>query len=398
MLSAYKYRIYPNNEQEIAFSKHFGCARHVYNWGLTLKQEHYEATGKSLSKRALQDLMVLSKKEEFPWLKEVNSQSLLASLEHLDKAYQNFFKGRARHPQKKKKYQGLQSFQCPQHVEIDKAASVIHLPKIKAIKIRLHRDFTGVIKTVTIKKTPTEHYYACVLLETDEIMPLARTIKPEETLGIDLGITHVLIDSEGHKVANPRHLKKGLQRLAVVQKKLSRQVKGSSNRRKQKRLYARAHENLKHQRHDFIHQETAKLAVKNHATSFVLEDLNIMGMMKNGKLSRAIQDVAWGSFVSALEYKCERQGKNVIKIHRFSPSSKLCHECGYRLDSLPLSIREWECPCCFSIHDRDVNAAKNIRAMGLADTLGLSDCVKGSSAAKLVSASAVAKGADVLSA
>jgi putative transposase len=398
MLSAYKYRIYPNNEQKIAFSKHFGCARHVYNWGLTLKQEHYEATGKNLSKRALQDLMVLSKKEEFPWLKEVNSQSLLASLEHLDKAYQNFFKGRARPPQKKKKYQGLQSFQCPQHVEIDKAAGLIHLPKIKAIKIRLHRDFSGVIKTVTIKKTPTENYYVCVLVETDETMPVATSIKPEETLGIDLGITHVLIDSDGHKVANPRHLKKGLQRLASVQKKLSRQKKGSSNRSKQKRLYARVHEKLKNQRHDFIHQETAKLAVKNHATSFVLEDLNIMGMMKNGRLSRAIQDVAWGSFVSALEYKCERQGKNVIKIHRFSPSSKLCHQCGYRIDSLPLSIREWDCPSCFCIHDRDVNAAKNIRAMGLADTLGLSDCVKGSSAAKLVSASAVAKGADVLSA
>ena len=149
-------------------------------------------------------------------------------------------------------------------------------------------------------------------------------------------------------------MKKGLQRLTSVQKKLS-QKKGSSNR--QKRLYARVDEGLKNQRHDFMHQETAKLAVKNHATSFVLEDLNIMGMIKNGKLSRAIQDVAWGSFVSALEYKCERQGKNVIKIHR--------------IDSLPLSIREWDCPSCFCIHDRDVNAAKNSRAMGLADTLGL---------------------------
>ncbi|HBB53856.1 MAG TPA: transposase, partial [Legionellales bacterium] len=193
---------------------------------------------------------------------------MLASLDHLDKAYQNFFKGRARPPQKKKKYQGLQSFQCPQHVEIDKAAGLIHLTKIKAIKIRLHRDFSGVIKTVTIKKTPTEHYYACVLVATDEVMPVATSIKPEETLGIDLGISH-----DGHKVANPRHLKKGLQRLASVQKKLCRQKKGSSNRSKQKRLYARVHEKLKNQRHDFIHQETAKLAVKNHATSFVLEDL-----------------------------------------------------------------------------------------------------------------------------
>ena len=152
------------------------------------------------------------------------------------------------------------------------------MPKIKSIKIRLHRDVSGVIKTVTIKKTPTAHYYVCVLVETDETMPLATLIKPEETLGI----THVLIDSDGHTVANPRHLQKGLQRFASVQKKLSRQKKGSSNRSKQKRLYARVHEKLKNQRHDFIHQETVKLAVKNHATSFVLEDLNIMGDTRCG--------------------------------------------------------------------------------------------------------------------
>ena len=148
---------------------------------------------------------------------------------------------------------------------MDKDAGLIHLPKIKSIKIRLHRDFSGVIKTVTIKKTPTAHYYVCVLVETDETMPLATLIKPEETLGI----THVLIDSDGHKVANPRHLQKGLLRFASVQKKLSR-------------LYARVDEKLKNQRHDFIHQETAKLAVKNHATSFVLEDLNIMGDTRCG--------------------------------------------------------------------------------------------------------------------
>jgi putative transposase len=164
-----------------------------------------------------------------------------------------------------------------------------------------------------------------------------------------------------------------LQGLGAIQKKLSRQTKGSSNRCKQKRLYARAHEKVRNQPHDFIHQETAKLAIKNHATSFVLEDLNIMGMMKNRKLSRVIQDVSWHRLLRALEYKCERMGKNVIKIHRFSPSSKLCHVCGYRLDSLPLSVREWACPSCCCMHDRDVNAAKNIRMIGLADSLGFND-------------------------
>lgn len=398
MLTAYKYRIYPNNEQKISFAKHFGCVRHVYNWGLTLKQHHYESSGKHLSKRAVQDLMVLSKKEDFPWLKEVNSQSLLASLDHLDKAYQNFFGGRAKVPQKKKKYHGWQSFQCPQHVKIDKEAGLIHLPKISNIKIKLHRDFSGRIKTVTIKKTPSADYYVSVLVESDDVLPQAAPICPEYTLGIDLGISHVLVDSDGHKVENPRQLKKGLQRLGAVQKKLSRQKKGSSNRGKQKRLYAKAHEKVSNQRHDFINQETAKLAVKNQATSFVLEDLNIMGMMKNRKLSRAIQDVAWHRLVRTLEYKCERLGKNVIKIHRFSPSSKFCHVCGYRLETLDLSVREWACPSCSCMHDRDVNAAKNIRMIGLADSLGLSDCVKSSSVATLVSASATARGVDILSA
>jgi putative transposase len=169
MLTAYKYRIYPDNEQKIVFAKHFGCVPQVYNWGLTLKQR----TDKNLSKRALQNLMVLSKKEEFPWLQEVHRQSLLASLDDLDKAYKNFFESRAKLPQKKKKYQGWQSFQCLQHVKIDKEAGRIHLPKISNIKMKLHRDFSGRIKTVTIKKTPSEHYDVSVLIEMDDALPLA---------------------------------------------------------------------------------------------------------------------------------------------------------------------------------------------------------------------------------
>ena len=394
MLNAYKYRIYPTKAQAAALACHFGCARHVYNWALAAKDKHYQDTGKSLSKRTLQDSMVLSKKTEFPWLCDVNSQSLLAALNNLDRAFSNFFSGRAKFPRKKKRYCGWQSFQCPQHVTVDAGVGVINLPKIKGIKAKLHRKLSGKIKTVTIKRNPSGHYFASVLVEDEVVLPVASLVIAEQTVGLDVGLTHVLIDSDGNKTDNPRFLKKSLYRLGVEQKIWARQKKGSANRAKQRRRVALLHEKTGNRRHDFIHQETAKLAVKNHATSFAVEDLHIKGMVKNRKLSRAIHDVSWGTFLTVLTYKCERYGKNLITINRFAPSSKRCHECGYHNKVLPLSVREWECPSCLTVHDRDINAAKNIRLMGLADSPGHGGCVKSPSVAILVSASATAKGVE----
>lgn len=394
MLKAYKYRIYPTKAQAAQLACHFGCARYVYNSALSAKEKHYRETGKSLSKRAIQDVMVLSKKTEHPWLRDVNSQSLLAALDHLDRAFANFFSGRAKFPRYKKKYSGWQSFQCPQHVTVDAYAGVIHLPKIKGIKAKLHRPFSGKIKTVTIKRTPSGHYFASVLVEDEKALPIASAIIAEQTVGLDVGLTHALIDSEGNKTDNPEFLKNNLYRLRIEQKIWARQKRGSANRAKQRRRVALVHEKTSNRRHDFIHKETAKLVVKNHATSFAVEDLHIKGMVKNRKLSRAIHDVSWGSFLTTLTYKCEWFGKNIIKINRFAPSSKRCHGCGYHNKVLPLSIREWECPSCLTVHDRDINAAKNIRLMGLADSPGHGDCVKSASVAILVSASATAKGVE----
>ena len=394
MLSAYKYRIYPTKAQASQLSRHFGCARHVYNWALIAKEKYYQETGKSLSKRTIQDAMVLSKKTEFPWLCEVNSQSLLAALDNLDRAFSNFFSGRAKFPCKKRRYSGWQSFQCPQHVTVDAEAGMINLPKIKGIKAKLHRSFSGKIKTVTIKRNPSGHYFASVLVEDEINFPMASPIIAEQTLGLDVGLTHVLIDSEGNKTNNPRFLKNSLYRLNIEQKKFARHKKGSANRSKQRKKVALLHEKTGNKRHNFIHQETAKLAVKNHATSFAVEDLNIKGMVKNRKLSRAIHDVSWGKFLTVLSYKCERYGKNIIVINRFAPSSKLCHKCGYHNQNMPLSVREWQCPSCLTVHDRDINAAKNIRLIGLADSPGHGDCVKSPSVAILVSASASAKGVE----
>jgi putative transposase len=193
-----------------------------------------------------------------------------------------------------------------------------------------------------------------------------------------IGLTHFLTDSEGVQLENPSHLKRALERLSQVQKRFSRCRKDSNNRAKQNKRIARVHERVANRRHDFIHEVTAELAVKNQATSFAVEDLNIKGMVKNRKLSRAIQDVGWGMFLSFLAYKCQWQGKNLLKIGRFVPSSKICNGCLSRVKALPLSIRSWVCPCCNRRHCRDKNAAQNIREFALADALGYSVCVKSS--------------------
>ncbi|MGI9278509.1 MAG: RNA-guided endonuclease TnpB family protein [Endozoicomonas sp.] len=178
-------------------------------------------------------------------------------------------------------------------------------------------------------------------------------------MGLDVGLTEFLIDSEGHKTENPRILKASLARLAAEQTKLARKKKGSTNRARQKRKVSIIHEQVANRRYDFIHQVTAKLADKNHATTIAVEDLNIKGMVKNYKLARAIQDASWGMFLTTLEYKCRWNGKNLIRIGRFQPSSKLCSCCGHKMESMPLSIREWECPDCHSVNDRDINAARS---------------------------------------
>lgn len=395
-MKAYRYRLYPNAEQQTRFAQHFGCARHVYNWALDEKRKHYEQTGKTLSKRAIQDQLVASKKHDKPWLNEVNSQSLLASLLHLHTAFKNFFEGRAQFPQFKSKHAGLQSFQCPQHVSVDFSASTISLPKIKGIKARLHRVFEGVVKTVTIKRTPSGKYFASVLVDNGVVDPIPSTVEPKLTVGLDLGLDHLLIDSEGGKAANPRHHKAALEQLAIEQKKLARKQPGSSSRAQQKRQVARVHERVANRRNNTIHELTAKLAYENQATSFAVEDLNIKGMLKNHKLARTIQDAAWGKFVEVLEYKCQWSGKNVLRIGRFQPSSKICNSCGYKAPTLPLSVRHWQCPDCGQDHDRDINAAKNIRDIALADALGSSVCVKSPPKAKPVSAGALARGVGVV--
>lgn len=377
MLKAYRYRIYPNAEQKKAFAVHFGHTRHVYNWALALKIQSYEETGKSLSRKELQNQLVQLKKTDKPWLKEVNSQSLLAALLQVETAYKNFFEKRCGFPSFKKKYQGHQAYQCPQHATVDFVKAQLHLPKIKSIAAVFHRPFTGKIKTVTIKKTPSEKYYASVLVD-DGLAPIpASPIEANQTLGLDIGLRDYLIDSNGNKTPNPRLFRKSQALLAKKQRQFSRKTKkDSKNRAKEKISLARLHEKVRLRRQDFVHQLSASLVYKNHETSFAIEDLHIKGMIKNRKLSKAITDSGWRQFINAIGYKCKWHGKNLLSIDRFAPSSKTCHVCGAKRDKLPLSVREWQCDDCGARHDRDINAARNIKAFALADAQGQGVCVK----------------------
>ncbi len=270
---------------------------------------------------------------------------------------------------------------------------LLHIPKIKGIKIKQHLPFEGKIKTVTLSSTPSGKYYASVLVENTDQYPPSRPVSKETTIGIDLGLNHFVITSDGVKVSNPKYLKASLKRLGVTQKIRSRKdcKNKSNNYKKQCKKVARIHEPIANKRYDFIQQYTATLVRESQATSFAVEDLHVKGMIRNRKLSRSIADSAWGMFLRILTYKGLWHGKNVLQIRRFVASSKTCHACGIKQDKMPLSVREWDCSCGLS-HDRDINAARVIRKQAIADALGQSVCIKSSSTAIPVSAGAVARG------
>ena len=327
-LKAYKYRLYPNANQISLLNQHFGCARFVYNWALDKKTKAYKDNKINLSRRELQDSLVKLKKEpDTKWLSEVNSQTLLASLLNLDTAFKNFFKKNSKFPRFKKKYNGHQSFQCPQHVTVNFLNNTVNLPKIKNIKIKLHREFSGKIKTCTISKTPTNKFYISILVDNNETIPIPTTIEPNHTIGIDFGIKSLAITSDKQCFANNKFLSKNCKKLKTLQRRHAKKTKNSNNRIKAKLKLAKLHEKIASQRLDTIHQITAELVYKNHATCFALEDLHVKGMLSNHKLAKAIADSGFGLLRNKLEYKSKWSGKNVILAGRFDPSSKQCSNC-----------------------------------------------------------------------
>ncbi len=357
MRRATKIRLKPTDEQQSLLAHQFGCVRWVWNDALALKSKEYRENKVCIS---ISNLMkrLPALKQEHPWLKDADSQVLQQTLRNMQRAYENFFAKRARFPQFKRK-NNRQSIQYPQRVKID--GSLIYLPKVGWVEAVIHREIVGTIKTVTVSKTPTGKFFASILTEDgiSEIEP--RTdFSAEQIRAVDVGLTHFYADDLGKKVCNPRHLRSALNQLRKAQRALSRKKKGSSNRTKAKLRVARCHERIAAARNDFQHKLTFHLASESQAVG--VEDLNVSGMLKNRRLARAIADAGWRSFTAKLAYKLERSGGRLVKIDRFYPSSKSCSSCGHKLDEMPLNIRTWTCPECLIEHDRDINAALNIKA------------------------------------
>ncbi len=355
---SYKFRIYPTKEQESLLSKHFGHCRFVFNRFLNERKEKYLNEKISLNYYDnARTLTELKKDEEFVWLKEVNSQSLQASIRNLDIAYKNFFNKQNKFPRFKSKY-GRQSFKVPQNVIIEDNRLVI--PKFKeGIKLNLHRKMEGEPSFATISKSTTGKYYVSITCEVEH-KPFDKTNK---SVGIDTGIKELAILSDGSSYENIKSLKTKLKKLKYEQRQLSKKQKGSQSRNKQKRKLALVHEKVTNIRKDYLHKVSTEI-IKNHDV-ICIEDLAVKNMMKNHKLAQAMSDVSLGAFYTMLEYKANWNDRQFVKVDRFFPSSKTCSNCGWIKQDLTLAIREWTCESCGEIHDRDVNAAKNILKQGI---------------------------------
>ena len=359
---AIKIRIYPTSEQSQKLSQVMGCARWWWNYALNLCNQTYKETGKGLGRTALNSVLPkLKKAEETEWLGECYSQVLQSTTLNLTKAFKNFFEKRSSFP-RFKSYYGKQSAQYPQNCLI--VEDGLKVPQVGIIKASIHRLFDGKLKTVTISKTSTLKYYASLLFDTEAKYP--EVVITGKVIGIDLGIKDFAITNDDNKTSkypNPRHIKKHERNLARKQLLLARKKKGSKSREKARRLVARVHERISNARQDFLHKLSRKIVNDNQVV--VIENLNVKGMVRNHKLAKAISDVGWGMFTNFLDYKLKEKGGLLLEIDRFFPSSKTCSSCLYQMSEMPLDVREWTCPSCGAHHDRDENAAKNIRAEGI---------------------------------
>ena len=371
-LKAYKFRIYPTEEQEIFFVKSFGCVRKVYNLMLDDRMKIYEDTKNDSSKKMSFPTPAKYKKD-FPFLKEVDSLALANAQLNLDKAYKNFFRDKSvGFPRFKSKKNPVQSYTTNNQngtvALIDN--KFIKIPKLKSlVRIKLHRQPKGMIKSATISRHSSGNSYISLLCK-EEIIELPKT---NAAVGIDLGITDFAILSDGRKIDNNKFTSKMEKKRKREQRKLSRRALlakkngvnlfEAKNYQKQKRKVARLYEKIMNQRTDFLNKLSTDI-IKNHDT-ICIENLNTKGMLRNRKLAKSISDVSWSSFVTKLQYKADWYGREIIKIDKWFPSSQICSKCGHKDGKKPLNIRDWTCPICHTHHDRDINASKNILTEGL---------------------------------
>ena len=359
---AYKYRFYPTLEQSTTLAQTFGCVRFVYNWGLSTRKTAYEEHGKSLYYNDLAALLPNLKKR-YPWLAGVSSVPLQQALRHLDRAFVNFFEGRAAYPTFKKKQHHQSATYASNAFKWD-GKTLVLAKMAEPLDIVWHRPLPKGAKPslVTVSKDSANRYFVSILVEED-INPLPVTPK---MVGLDLGIKSMVALSTGEFVGNPRYFAKDEKRLAKAGRRHARKKKGSKNRNKACLKVAKIHARIADRRRDYQHKLSSRIVNENQV--ICVESLAVKNMVKNHCLAKAISDVGWGEFVRQLEYKAKWYGRTLSKIDQWYPSSKTCHACKHVLDSLSLDIREWVCPECGTVHDRDTNAALNILAVGLTAT------------------------------
>ena len=380
MEKAYRYRFYPTSEQESLLRRTMGCARLVYNKALAVRTEAWYERQERVGYSQTSSMLTSWKQDSaLEFLNEVSCVPLQQGLRHLQTAFTNFFSGRAKYPSFKKKHNGGSA-------EFTKSAfrwrdGQVFLAKCaEALPIRWSRKIPEgcTPSTITVKLTPSGRWFVSLRVDDHTVKPfpkvdvlngplMGETTKTSfvgKSIGLDVGINSLIATSNGDKIANPKHFKQLRKKLRRVQKALSRKQKGSNNRHKARLQVAKVHAQITDARKDFLHKLTTQLVRENQ--TIVVEDLAIKNMVKNHKLALAISDASWGELIRQLAYKCEWYGRELIKIDRWFPSSKRCGNCGHIVDKLSLNIREWECPKCGTNHDRDVNAANNILAAGLA--------------------------------